>query len=93
MKKVKLLLEELQVESFQVEPDSQGIGTVRGMEVDAGSGVHSQCFTHCAGSGCEPVESVLATHCNLDCPSWNGGCGGTLVDWTCDWDCGTTIEA
>lgn len=92
MHKVKLLLEHLQVESFEVDPGSRGLGTVRGMEVE-GSGVHTECYTHCAGGDCEPVNSVVKTHCNAECPSWNGGCGSD--DWTCDWTCGggTTVEA
>lgn len=87
MNKVKLLLEDLQVESFEVDSGSRGAGTVRGMEVEA-SGVHTECYTHCPGGDCaEPVKSVIQTHCNAECPSWDGGCGS--YDWTCDW----TIEA
>jgi hypothetical protein len=89
MNKVKLMLEDLQVESFEVNPASLGTGTVRGLEVE-GSGVHSQCYTHCAGGDCEPVNSVMETHCNAECPSWDGFC----TYYTCEWDCGgTTIEA
>lgn len=80
MNKVKLLLEDLQVESFEVNPGSLGMGTVRGLEVD-GSGVHTECYTHCAGSDCaEPVKSVLQTHCNADCPSWDGDCTGYDIE-------------
>ncbi|HEX6909117.1 MAG TPA: pinensin family lanthipeptide [Longimicrobium sp.] len=93
MKKVKLQLDDLQVESFEVEADARGAGTVRGLEFE-GSGVHSECLTHCATDGCEACESVRATHCDRECPSWDGACG-TGGEWTCDWDCGggTTIEA
>lgn len=92
MRKVKLQLEDLQVDSFEVDPGFAGVGTVRGMEVE-GSGVHSECLTHCVGDGCESPESVRATHCDRDCPSWEGDCG-TWWEWTCDWGCGgTTVEA
>jgi hypothetical protein len=75
MKKVKLLLEDLRVESFAVDPDSREVGTVRGLEFGEASGVHSECFTHCATDGCEACNSVVATHCDRDCPSWNSLCG------------------
>jgi hypothetical protein len=83
MKKVKLLPEDLQVESFEVEPDFQGIGTVKGFET-----VHTECYTHCPGGGCEDPNSVVQTHCNYECPSWDGGCytvgGGYTCGYTCD---------
>jgi hypothetical protein len=83
MKKVKLLLEQLHVESFAVHPDSPGSGTVLGLDWEEGSGVHSECLTHCATDGCEACNSVVATHCKAECPSWDGGCvttgGGDLA--------------
>ena len=91
MKKVKLLLQDLHVESFAVQPHSLQAGTVRGLEQE-GSAVHSECFTHCP-TDCEECITWMPTHCETDCPSWDGGCG-TEGEWTCDPDCGgTTIEA
>lgn len=99
MNKVKLRVEDLHVESFTVQPESLGTGTVQGLEnfdVQAESGVHSQCYTHCA-SGCEPCQSQSPTHCNGDtgCASWDGTCppppsaAYTCIeyDYTCGWDC------
>ena len=74
MKKVKLLLEDLHVESFPVESETLRAGTVRGLELGEASGVHSECLTHCATDGCEASESIRATHCDRDCPSWDGSC-------------------
>ena len=75
MRKVKLLLADLHVESFTVQSDSLGIGTVRALEAET---VHTGCYTHCPGGDCEPVESVLQTHCDVQCPSWDGSCGTTI---------------
>lgn len=74
MRKVKLLLEDLHVETFAVHSDALGSGTVHGLEFGEASGVHSQCLTHCATDGCEACESVRATHCDLECKSWDGSC-------------------
>jgi hypothetical protein len=90
MNKVKLLLEDLRVESFAVEPDFWGTGTVRGLEVE-GTGVHSNCATHCA-TDCEDCNSVKATYCVLDCYSYGDDCSG-CEECTLGWDCVGTIEA
>lgn len=94
MNKVKLLLDDLRVETFEVETGFRGAGTVRGLEYEDGSGVHSECLTHCATDGCEACNSVVATHCNADCPSWKGGCptGGGGDAWLASCP-GTTTEA
>jgi len=75
MEKVKLRLEDLHVESFDVDGSQRG-GTVRGLEDVEGSGIHSQCWTHCAVEGCEGIQSASPTHCNGDteCFSWDGSC-------------------
>ena len=90
MKKMKLLLEELRVESFAVEADSRGSGTVRGLAIEE-TGVHSNCATHCA-TDCEDCNSVKATYCIRDCASYDGGCSG-CEECTLGWDCVGTIEA
>jgi hypothetical protein len=89
MEKVKLALEDLQVESFEVEPASMGGGTVEGLQ----SGVHSQCDTHCY-TPCESCscQSVCPTHCNGDatCKSWNGSCPlqcAATYEATCEATC------
>ncbi|HEX6909115.1 MAG TPA: hypothetical protein VF142_01920 [Longimicrobium sp.] len=87
MRKVKLLLQDLHVESFAVQPHSLETGTVRGLELE-GSAVHSECITHCL-SACEQCVTWMPTHCETDCPSWDGSC---QTDG--DPDCGgTPIEA
>lgn len=86
MNKMKLVLEDLQVESFAVQADEMERGTVRGLQVD--SGIHSHCYTHCP-TDCEgscACESRDPTHCNADetcytwdgtCDHWNGSCWAT----------------
>ena len=90
MKKVKLLLEDLRVESFAVEPESLGRGTVAGLQID-GTGIHSQCATHCA-TDCEDCNSIRETYCVRDCATYDIDCSG-CEECTLGWDCGGTIEA
>jgi len=96
MRKVKLMLTDLRVESFEVESASPGAGTVEGQE--AVSTEHTACYTHCptAGAGCG-CDSGVATFCNLECPSWDGTCPPPVYtddpwDWTCDLECVTAPE-
>jgi hypothetical protein len=74
MKKVKLALADLKVESFEVEAAFLGAGTVRGLEAEGTA--HTGCLTHCPTGECEACNSVVETHCNDQCPSWNGTCTG-----------------
>lgn len=90
MNKVKLLLQDLQVESFAIEPSIRGDGTVRGLEIE-GSEVHSGCATHCA-TGCEDCNSVKVTYCVRDCGTNDIDCSG-CEECTLGWDCVGTIEA
>jgi len=96
MKKVKLMLADLRVESFEVEPAFLGAGTVQGREAEVGT-VHTGCYTHCPTGACEACNSVVQTHCDVECPSWNGTCPpppaytDDPVEWTCGWDCGTAV--
>lgn len=84
MRKVRLVLEELQVESFSVESEADGNrGTVKGREGEAT--VHTNCYTHCA-TACEgscTCPSEAPSHCAGDscslCPPpdtdmWNSWC-------------------
>ena len=79
MKKMKLALEHLQVESFAVHPEmADARGTVEGLA--EASRVHSGCYTHCA-TDCEDTctcPSNGPTHCwadptCFDCGSDDGG--------------------
>jgi hypothetical protein len=88
MKKVKLRLDDLHVESFEID-GSQRVGTVRGQEEMEASGVHSQCWTHCAVETCEGIQSAQQTHCNTDCPSWDGSSCGDLSCYMGGLGCGT----
>jgi hypothetical protein len=105
MKKVKLALNDLHVESFAVESQRAGAGTVEGLENEESSRVHTDCYSHCPSpSPCEPCGSQLPTHCNGDtpCVSWDGACATapsgcpdtcqyTMCPDTCDpYGCGTT---
>jgi hypothetical protein len=81
MKKVRLELDSLQVESFDVEPLNawsrgtvEGLQNAAGFEADAASNIHTRCYTHCA-TACEgscTCPSEAKTHCDLD--SCNGTC-------------------
>jgi hypothetical protein len=86
MKKVRLVLDDLQVESFAVNPEIEGTGTVAGLAEAVGSNVHSQCYTHCL-SDCEgsctcqtnapshcPGDSCGCTENEYECWSWYFGC-------------------
>ena len=90
MKKVRLVLDDLQVESFSVDPEIAGEGTVAGL-MEAGSGIHSQCYSHCL-SDCEvscTCETNAPTHCagdscgctenEMECWSWYFGCNETVA--------------
>ena len=61
MKKLKLGLDDLRVESFTVGPEHAGrAGTVKGHE----SGVHTECFTHCL-TACE--QTCWVSDCFSGC--------------------------
>jgi len=92
MKKVRLVLDDLQVESFSVDPETARDGTVGGL-MEVGSGVHSQCYTHCL-TACEvscTCETNCPTHCagdscgcytenEVECWSWYFGCNETVPE-------------
>jgi hypothetical protein len=83
MRKVKLVLDDLEVETFAVESDSaETRGTVEGLAEAEASGVHTNCYSHC-GTDCEgscTCPSQARSHCAGD------SCGCT--EYTCFWDCG-----
>lgn len=61
MNKLKLQLDALQVESFAVENDAAEPGTVHGQQVEAASGLQTECYTFC-----ENCVSVNRTNCPGD---------------------------
>jgi hypothetical protein len=76
MRKLKLSLEDLQVDSFNVTPDASARGTVPGHNWTEYA--DESCFESCNGS------------CNQTCPlSCYGGCGsGASCGGTCGASCG-----
>ena len=58
MHKVKLLLDDLHVESFAVESEDAELGTVHGQQVNAASGLQTQCYTFCANCVSVSVSSI-----------------------------------
>ena len=86
MNKVKLQLDDLQVESFAVESDTAGPGTVQGMQrgrTAEFSDCNTPCFA-CSAYYTECGETCLDT-CSYSCP---GSCAATC---SCDpYGCGTT---
>lgn len=84
MKKLKLTLNDLQVSSFAVDPQRAGnTGTVKGRETteeEGGTGIHTECYTHCA-TGCEGTCRVS------ECPTCWVVCLRTGDMETCQYDC------
>jgi hypothetical protein len=72
------------VESFAVQADTPGPGTLRGLEGVAESGEHSWCETHCPFGTC---ISVCESQCTepMCCPSAQYSCLYTECPW--DWSC------
>lgn len=85
MQKMRLVLEELQVESFSVEPEAaENRGTVKGREF-AEATVHTDCYSHCA-TACEGTctcYSQAQTHCAGDSCSMCTPQPDDTWDWTC----------
>ncbi len=88
MRKLKLDLEELAVESFATTPESRGEGgTVFGQN-------HCTCYTQCTCPGCPTCDASCNGTCGGTCAtcaaSCNGTCGATCAAscyGTCDWTC------
>jgi hypothetical protein len=83
MRKLKLDLEDLSVESFATTPESRGEGgTVFGQN-------HCTCYTQCTCPGCPTCDATCNGSCVNTCASsCNGTCGNTCGDtcggYTCD---------
>jgi hypothetical protein len=80
MKKLKLDLEDLSVESFATTPDSRGEGgTVFGQQCT--------CYTQCTCPGCPTCDASCNGTCGGTCDaSCNGTCGGSC-DFSCEGTC------
>jgi hypothetical protein len=86
MRKLKLDLEDLAVESFATTSESRGEGgTVFGQN-------HCTCYTQCTCPGCPTCDATCNGSCVNTCAaSCNGTCGGTCgasCNGTCDGNCG-----
>jgi hypothetical protein len=74
MKKLRLQLEELCVDSFDTTPVRRENGTVFGEQCT--------CYTNCTCPGCPTCDASCNGSCGASC---NGTCDGT-----CDASCGDT---
>jgi hypothetical protein len=91
MNKMKLQLEDLQVESFAVESDTAEAGTVFGLEaaVPPGSGQQTQCYTFCANcvsvnpTNC-PGDDTCALSCFQSCQVSQCPDAYTCYDFSCE---------
>ncbi len=87
MRKLKLDLEELSVESFATTPEARGeSGTVFGQQCT--------CYTQCTCPGCPTCDASCNGTCDASCngscdASCNGTCDGTCPasGYTCDVSC------
>ncbi len=91
MRKLKLDVEDLSVESFATTPEARGEGgTVFGQN-------HCTCYTQCTCPGCPTCDAscngtcggtcgaTCDASCNATC--FNCGTGWTACDRTCDYSC------
>jgi len=83
MKKLKLHLEDLQVDTFQTTAPEKPKGTVFGEQCT--------CYTNCTCPGCPTCYASCNGTCQVSC---NGDCSGATCDascnGTCDWTCDNT---
>ena len=100
MKKLRLALDDLRVESCETVPPSRSRGTVRGQDVTENTWCGQEscdgtCYTDCWGLGCpsrgcpEPTAECNPSQwpCSLDGPL------ATQCDLSCEFDCtGETCE-
>ena len=91
MKKLKLDLDELSVESFATTPErGREGGTVFGQN-------HCTCYTQCTCPGCPTCDASCNGTCGGTCAgtcdaSCNGTCGCPSGDYTCDYTCGPDCD-
>jgi hypothetical protein len=85
MKKLRLQLEDLHIDSFTTTPPERPKGTVFGEQCT--------CWTQCTCPGCPTCDASCNGTCGGSC---NGSCGATCdgsCGGTCDWSCNCTYEA
>ena len=85
MKKLKLRLDDLLVDTFQTTPAAREKGTVFGEQCT--------CYTQCTCPGCPTCYASCNGSCDASC---NGTCGascyGSCGGNTCDGSCGGTCD-
>ena len=80
MKKLKLHLEDLRIDSFQTSPPEKPKGTVFGEQCT--------CWTQCTCPGCPTCDASCNGTCGASC---NGTCAASCGG-TCDYTCGNTCD-
>jgi len=80
MRKFKLELNDLRIDSFATTPVAREKGTVFGEQCT--------CYTACTCPGCPTCDAS----CNGTCASCGASCGGTCVA-TCDYSCAGSCDA
>ena len=78
--KLKLKLDDLQVDTFQTMPVEKPKGTVFGEQCT--------CYTQCTCPGCPTCYASCNGTCDASC---NGTCGASCGA-TCDYSCGGTCD-
>jgi hypothetical protein len=83
MQKLKLRLEDLQVDTFQITAARREKGTVFGEQCT--------CYTQCTCPGCPTCDASCNGTCN--CPGGTGGgTGNASCDFTCEASCNGTCD-
>jgi hypothetical protein len=88
MNKLKLRLDDLQIDSFDTTAPQKAKGTVFGEQCT--------CYTQCTCPGCPTCYASCNGSCDASC---NGTCAATCdascngtCDYTCDYSCGYTCD-
>jgi len=84
MRKLKLDLDQLAVDSFGTEAPERKSGTIFGEQCT--------CYTQCTCPGCPTCDATCNGSCGATC---NASCNGTCdysCGGTCGYDCGGTIN-
>jgi hypothetical protein len=96
MKKLKLDIDDLAVESFSVDKAGARLGTVQGQDFTLQCGgtnvctasCNGTCYGSCGGNGCRTIEYVSCDH---TCATQDILCGGS-GNTTCNQPCGQTCD-
>jgi hypothetical protein len=85
MRKLRLVVEELAVESFQPAAAKGGGGTVEGAEISAPFTCFTDEYPSCEGS-CESCANCGGSGWTCDDTCWAScaSCGALTCDWTCE---------